>query len=100
VNPADGSTWVFVSDANGLAALQLTINPSGDPSLALKWVSSGGTSPLVANGVVYIAHSGKISALKATDGSLLWSNTSIGATTGKARSWPRECYISPTRVAR
>jgi len=79
VNPADGSTWVFVSDANGLAALQLTINPSGDPSLALKWVSSGGTSPLVANGVVYIAHSGKISALKATDGSLLWSNTSIGA---------------------
>jgi len=78
VNPADTSTWVFVSDTNGLAAFQLTINLAGDPSLALKWVSSGGTSPMVANGMVFIAHSGKISALQATDGSLLWSSTNIG----------------------
>lgn len=77
-NLADGSTWVFVSDGNGLAAFQLVISAAGDPSLVVKWTSAGGTSPLVANGVLYIARSGQIRALKAADGSLLWASTSIG----------------------
>lgn len=78
-NPSDDSIWVFVSNGNGLAALRLVINPSGDPSLVSQWTGTGGTSPLVANGVVYIAHSNLISALNATDGALLWSDNHIAS---------------------
>jgi PQQ-like domain/PQQ enzyme repeat len=78
-NPTDNSTWLFVSNNNGLAGLQLTISPSGDPSLVQKWTKSGGTSPLVANGIVFIASSGLISAYRATDGTLLWSDHQIGS---------------------
>jgi outer membrane protein assembly factor BamB len=78
VNPTDHSTWIFVSNWSGLAGLQLAVSTVGDPSLTLKWTSSAGTSPLVANGVLYIASNGLITALNATDGSLLWSDNSIG----------------------
>jgi outer membrane protein assembly factor BamB len=79
INPADQSAWVFVSDSNGSAALELTLSPAGDPSLVEKWSSGWGSSPLVANGVVFIARSGMITALNAIDGSLLWSDNRIGA---------------------
>ena len=79
VNPADNTTWIFVSNANGTSGLQLVINASGNPSLVQKWISAGGTSPLVANGVVFIARSGQISALKAFSGTLLWSDNRIGS---------------------
>ena len=78
VNPTDRSTWLFVSDYSGSAGLQLSVSPGGDPSLITKWTSDWGSSPLVANGVVFIARSGMISALNATDGSLLWSDSRIG----------------------
>jgi outer membrane protein assembly factor BamB len=77
VNPADQSTWVIVSNGNGSIGLQLTISPSGDPSLVTKWSAAGGTSPMVVNGVVFIARSGAINAYDATDGSLLWSDDRI-----------------------
>ena len=78
VNLADNSTWIFVSNSTGLAAFQLAVSPAGDPSLILKWSGSAGTSPLIANGVLYIASYGLITGLNAMDGSLLWSNNSIG----------------------
>ncbi len=78
VNPADHSTWLFVSNTSGSAGLQLTISQAGDPSLSLKWTGTSGSSPLLANGVVYLAHSNLISALNATNGDLLWSDTRIG----------------------
>jgi hypothetical protein len=79
VNPLDQSTWIFVANGNGMLSLQLTVSVSGDPSLAVKWTAAGGTSPLVANGVVYLARSGAIVAYDAADGSLLWSNHRIGS---------------------
>jgi hypothetical protein len=79
INPSDHSTWIFVSTGNGLSGLQLKISATGDPSLVQKWSGGGGTSPLVANGVLFIAHSGLISAYKAVDGTLLWSNSQIGS---------------------
>ncbi len=77
-NPADQSIWIFVSDGNGTAALQLTISAGGSPSLAARWTGAGGTSPLVANGVLFIARSGTISALNPINGNLLWSDSHIG----------------------
>jgi hypothetical protein len=79
VNPADHSTWIFVSNGAGIAAMQLSVSAVGNPSLTLKWTSGGGSSPLVANGVVFIARSSLITALNATDGSQLWSDNRIGS---------------------
>jgi PQQ enzyme repeat/PQQ-like domain len=79
VNLVDSSTWVFVSNGAGLAGLQLVFSQAGDPSLATRWTSSGGTSPLVANGVLFIARNGLIRALNPTDGSLLWSDNHIAS---------------------
>jgi outer membrane protein assembly factor BamB len=78
VNPSDHSAWVFVSDYAGSAGLQLSISPAGDPSLVTKWNGDWGSSPLVVNGVVFIARSGMITGLNATDGSVLWSDNRIG----------------------
>jgi hypothetical protein len=79
VNPADHSTWIFVSNGAGIAAMQLSVSAVGNPSLTLKWTSGGGSSPLVVNGVVFIARSSLITALNATDGSQLWSDNRIGS---------------------
>jgi hypothetical protein len=79
VNPLDHSTWVFVTDSAGSAALQLSISAAGDPSLVTKWTSNWGSSPLVANGVVFIARSNMITALNAINSSVLWSDSHIGS---------------------
>ncbi len=77
-NLADQSTWVFVSNGSGTAGLQLSISTAGSPSLVVRWKGSAGTSPLVANGVLFIANSGVISALNPVNGSVLWSDSHIG----------------------
>ncbi len=79
VNPSDNSCWVFVANSSGISALQLTVGLSGTPSLQVKWAKGpGGTSPLVANGVLYYAGSGAIQALNPVDGTKLWSDGGIG----------------------
>jgi hypothetical protein len=79
VNPTDHSIWLFVTDFQGSAGMQVSISPAGDPSLVTKWTGDWGSSPLVSNGVVYIARANMITAINATDGSLLWSDNRIGA---------------------
>jgi hypothetical protein len=76
VNPADASTWLFVATYNGVAGLKLIVDSGGNPSLSSVWIyQSGASSPLVANGVLYIASSGTVRALAPTTGTLLWSST-------------------------
>lgn len=77
-NSSDNSTWVFVADSSGLAALQLSIDGSGNPSLVSRWTKSGGTSPIIANGILFYANGGIVSARNPTDGTLLWSSNLIG----------------------
>lgn len=75
INPADGSTWVFVTNASGSSGLKLTVT-GGVPSLAAQWHNSlSGFSPLVANNVLYFAGSNVIRALNPLTGSVLWSDT-------------------------
>jgi len=78
-NPTDGGVWVFVSNGSGLAALQFGLDGSGNPSLQSRWTAGSGTSPIIANGVLYYARSGLISALNPVTGSLLWSSNQVGA---------------------
>jgi CARDB len=77
VNPTDGSSWVFVANANGIAGLKLVIGAGGAPSLQAIWQQSGGgSSPVVANNVVYYATNGSVRALApTTGGSPLWQGT-------------------------
>jgi len=77
-NPADGSTWTFVANDQGLSALKVTLGSGGQPSLSTMWQnSSGGTSPIIANNVLYYVGGGGLRALDPTTGNQLWADTNI-----------------------
>ena len=74
-----GKTWLFLANDSGISALTLALDPTGSPSLVTAWQSpQGGTSPLVANGVLYYAGSNHLWALDPTTGATLFDGTSIG----------------------
>jgi outer membrane protein assembly factor BamB len=75
IRPADGSTWVFVTNGSGSSGLKLTVS-GGVPALGVQWHNSlSGFSPLVANNVLYFAANNIIRALDPLTGSVLWSDT-------------------------
>lgn len=78
-NPNDGSTWVYVANGSGLSALKLVLDANNAPLLQFEWKNaSGGTSPILANGVLYYVGTGSIKALDPTNGSILWNDSQIG----------------------
>ena len=80
-NPADNSTWVFVTTGSGISGLKLAVDVSGNPSLASQWNKpQGGASAIIANNVVYYAGGGAVRALDPTTGALLWTGSNIGNT--------------------
>ena len=72
--------WVFVANGSGIAGLQLTLAGSaGQPQLKVIWQKpDAGTSPIVANGVLYSANSGRLQALDPETGTTLWATTQVG----------------------
>ena len=84
VNPADGRIWVIITDNAGLAAYTLTVNGGGMPGLQSQWSTvttardSLGSSPLVANGVLFDARPNLIEARDPVTGTQLWSDGGIG----------------------
>jgi hypothetical protein len=82
VNPADASTWVFVANGSGISGMRVTYTANHTPTLSVRWQRpDGGTSPVVANGIVFYASGGIIRAIDATTGSgsgQLWQSTQIG----------------------
>jgi hypothetical protein len=79
VNPVDGGIWVIVANNNGISGLQVMVDGAGNPSLSSKWQSgTGGTSPVVANGMVFYIGGSGVRALDPTSGTQLWSNSSTG----------------------
>jgi outer membrane protein assembly factor BamB len=80
VNPADGSTWAFVTTSNRMVALRVAIAADGTPSLQTMWTTkSGGASPLIANNVLYYASNHLLQALDPATGTVLWHSTAVGA---------------------
>ncbi len=80
INRNDHATWVFVANANGISGLKLVFDANGMPSLDPVWHRSpGGTSPIVAEDVLYYASSGQILGLLPLNGQTLWQNNGIGA---------------------
>jgi hypothetical protein len=79
VDPEDGSSWIFIANRGGISAMKLTVEEAGSPMLREVWrESAGGTSPLLANGVLFLAGSGMIRALDPATGKLLWKDAGIG----------------------
>lgn len=87
---AASRTWVFLSFPATVEAFRLETNAHGISKLVRIWHSSPGqtggegTSPVVANGIVFVAFDGAIVALNAGNGNTLWSSAmrSAGKTIG------------------
>ena len=77
-NPADGSTWMFVANYNGIAGFQVTLS-AGNPQLTARWSISSGSvsSPVVANNVLYY-YDGSVHAVNPTNGSPFLTPISVG----------------------
>lgn len=84
---SDGSNnaWVFMGFTDVVQGFRLQTNGSGVSQLMGIWQSNAGstsgegTSPVVANGIVFVAFDGAILALNALNGNLLWSSASPSA---------------------
>jgi putative pyrroloquinoline-quinone-binding quinoprotein len=83
VNPADASTWVFIANDSGMSGLQVSYTSSYTPTLTMRWQSTnGGTSPVVAAGILFYASSGHLRALDPVTGSPggpLWQSMQVGS---------------------
>ncbi len=74
-NPSNGNVWVFVANGSGIAGYKAAVS-AGKPTLAQQWSRpQGGTSPILANGVIYYAGGSTIYALDPLNGQMLWSAT-------------------------
>ena len=69
--------WLFVANHRGVSAMQLDADP---PEIVPMWKRSDvkGTSPVLANGMLFVATSHAITALDAATGEVLWRDNSIG----------------------
>jgi len=80
VNPVDGRAWVFIATNKGICGLTVMTDKSGIPLIKRQWtMKQGGTSPIIANGILFYATSHHIRALNPLTGQKLWSDTSIGS---------------------
>jgi hypothetical protein len=84
-DPANGHIWVFVTEACGMRAYQVTTDANGATRLAEAWRNDQPlNSPVIAGGVLFVAGGGALLAYDPTSGHTLWdsrwapANGSIG----------------------
>jgi hypothetical protein len=71
--------WIFYANQCGLSAYRLSGPSRGAFHLERAWsIGDGGTTPIVRNGVLYVAHSGGITAYNPASHAVLWRDSSIG----------------------
>lgn len=77
--------WLFMGFSDSVEAYRLETSKMGVSKLVAVWQSRAGqtagqgTSPVVANGIVFVAFDGAIVALDALSGKPLWSSAMRGA---------------------
>jgi outer membrane protein assembly factor BamB len=82
---SSGNAWIFMGFSDVIEAYRLETNGSGVSQLVGIWQSSPGstggegTSPVVANGIVFVAFDGAVIALNATSGKVLWNSSNYGS---------------------
>jgi hypothetical protein len=80
VNPVDNQAWYFVANGSGISGLKVSADGMGNPHLASQWSNAtGGTSPVVANGILFYASDSGLFALDPTNGNQLFHDASIGS---------------------
>jgi outer membrane protein assembly factor BamB len=78
-DPASHAIWVYVTDDCGTGAYRVVTSAQGVTTLAHAWDSpQGGTSPVLAGGVLFVAASGAVRALDPHSGRQLWSSADAG----------------------
>jgi outer membrane protein assembly factor BamB len=82
---ASNNAWIFIGFSDVVEAYELRTNRSGVSRLVGIWQNSAGstggegTSPVVANGIVFVAFDGAIVALNAVNGNVLWNSAKYGS---------------------
>jgi hypothetical protein len=79
-NDSRGTTWVFVANNCGFAAFRAVTDASGNTTLQLAYhTTMSGSSPFIANNILFLESSRVIRALDPTTGNVLWSSTQSSA---------------------
>ncbi|MGH2508693.1 MAG: PQQ-binding-like beta-propeller repeat protein, partial [Ktedonobacteraceae bacterium] len=79
-NEANGITWVFVTNGCGLSAFKVSTDTSGHTSLQVVYTNQdSGSSPFIANGVLFVQDNQVLRALNPSTGVTLWSSNSPSA---------------------
>jgi len=79
-NDANNTTWVFVANFTGFSAFKVTTDANRHSSLQFAYQNrSSGSSPFIANGVLYIQGANVLRATDPTTGNILWSSTQASA---------------------
>jgi outer membrane protein assembly factor BamB len=77
--------WIFLGFSNVVEGYRMQTNSHGMSRVSLIWQSSAGstggegTSPVVADGIVFVAFDNAVVALNALNGNLLWSSSQHSA---------------------
>jgi outer membrane protein assembly factor BamB len=75
----DGNSWVFVADDCALGGYALVTNAKRQSRLVPRWLDSpGASSPVLANGVLYLARGQAVQARDPLSGRVLWSSDQVG----------------------
>ncbi len=79
-NDHSGTTWIFVGTNCGFMAYKLTTDEGGYSRLQLAYQNdTDGSSPLLANDVLYLQGQHAIRAIDPTTGKILWQDNQIGS---------------------
>jgi len=77
---ANNTTWVFVANFAGFSAFKVVTDANGHSSLQFAYQNgNSGSSPFIANGVLYIQGSGVLRATNPTTGATLWASSQASA---------------------
>jgi outer membrane protein assembly factor BamB len=85
-NDPQGTTWLFVANTYYLFGYKVVTDAEGKTTLQLAYQNkNGGSSPFLANNILYVQAKGVLRAMNPTTGEILWSSTqpSAGGSTGK-----------------
>ncbi len=76
-------TWVFIANDCGLSAFTVSTDTQGHTTLHLAYTNgNGGSSPLIANNVLYVQGKNGVNAMSPTTGNVLWNSNRTGTGVG------------------
>jgi len=79
-NDPAGVTWLFVANGCGFSAFKVITNASGQTRLQFAYKKdNGGSSPFMANDILFIQSSGEVCAMNPRTGDVMWSSSQPSA---------------------